>query len=87
MLCIQYGNYESISAYEINIHKESVLLFSAIAEIRSISFQEGPYGHLRFAWALGGGSSGSVSFNGTKFDVTSPTVDTGEVYVTSSMLQ
>ena len=37
--------------------------------------------------ALGGGSSGSVSFNGTKFDVTSPTVDTGEVYVTSSMLQ
>lgn len=81
----QNGNYKSISTYEMNTHKESALLFSAVAEIRSISFQEGLYGHLRFAWALGGGSSGSVSFNGTKFDVTSPTVDTGEVYVTSSI--
>lgn len=71
----------------MNMHKESALLFSAIAEIRSISFQEGPYGHLRFEWALGGGSGGSVSFNGAKFEASSPTVDTGEVYVTSSMLQ
>ena len=45
----QNGNYKSISTYEMNTHKESALLFSAVAEIRSISFQEGLYGHLRFA--------------------------------------